>query len=224
MVKFQEWAKLNLHSSWHEFLYRESAKRYFINILRAMKNEYSVNHCLPRKSNVFNVFKEPLSGVKVVIVGQDPYPSAQNAMGYAFASPKMTKSLDVIFKEIELEYGQKPQSTTLEPWIKQGVFLLNMHLTVRAGTPLSHEFIGWTTFTRNAIKEICNTHPEMIFMLWGSYARFNRDFILTNGGRVLDDVHPMNYHYKKEGFLGNNHFKIANSWLQSQNKQAISWV
>ena len=178
----------------------------------------------PHPTQVFNVFKMAVEDVRVVILGQDPYPSSGQALGYSFASPYLPASLKVIFMELEREYGSRPKDTTLASWREQGVFLLNVHLTVRQKEPLSHEFLGWSTFTKAVMKHLLARHMGLPFLLWGNYARFSEEFIMEKGGNPICDVHPASHLYNGEGFVGNGHFEIVNNHLKSNNKQEIKWV
>lgn len=177
----------------------------------------------PEKQDIFNVFSMPLEDIKVVILGQDPYPNEGQALGYAFAVSETTgkpASLRIIEKEVGHEIDK-----TLFNWREQGVFLLNTALTVEAKKAGSH-LKYWENFTREVIKYISFNNP-CIWLLWGAKAQQYSTYISGNsiqGNLILTAPHPAAEAYKAgAGYIGCKHFEIVNSILVKQNKEIINW-
>lgn len=168
----------------------------------------------------------PLDKVKVVILGQDPYHEKGQAHGLAFSTPEgrpIPRSLKNIFKEITAEYGYPlPDSGCLEPWAKQGVFLLNTVLTVEDGNANSHSKCGWQTFTDNVIKVLNTQTQPIVYMLWGKQAEKKKELITNPNHLVLISSHPSPFSARR-GFFGCNHFKLANEFLKENKKEEIDW-
>ena len=159
-------------NDWDLALEDEFNKDYFLKVKDFVDREYETKMIYPPYDEIFNAFKfTPLSKVKVVILGQDPYHEAGQAHGLAFSTPDgrpIPRSLKNIFKEINAEYDYPiPESGCLEKWAKQGVFLLNTVLTVEDGNANSHSKCGWQTFTDNVIKILNNQKQPIVFLLWG---------------------------------------------------------
>ena len=179
------------------------------------------NKYYPNRDDIFNVFQMPLQDIKVVILGQDPYPKEGQAIGYAFAvneGVSKPASLRIIEKEVGHEIDR-----TFESWREQGVFLLNTALTVGANKAGSHiEY--WKGFTNFLISYISNNQP-CIWLLWGKYAQGFKGAITTNKPNiVLEAPHPASEAYKSgSGFIGCNHFKQVNEILAQQNKTTINF-
>ncbi|WP_407393071.1 uracil-DNA glycosylase [Methanobrevibacter sp.] len=214
-------------NDWDLVLEDEFNKQYFTEIKEFVDEEYAHKTIYPPYEEIFNAFKlTPLSNVKVVILGQDPYHEEGQAHGLAFSTPEgrpIPRSLKNIFKEINAEYGYPiPESGCLESWAKEGVFLLNTVLTVEAGKANSHSKCGWQTFTDNVIK-ILNEHDEpIVFLLWGKQAEKKKELITNPNHLVLITSHPSPFSARR-GFLGSNHFRLANEFLKENNKKEINW-
>ena len=167
----------------------------------------------------------PLDAVKVVILGQDPYHGAGQAMGLSFSVPEgiaAPPSLKNIFKEIESDLGIRMSgSPDLEPWARQGVLLLNSVLTVRAGVAASHAGLGWQNFTDAVIKLISERCEGVVFMLWGNYARSKAGLIDSNRHLVLQAAHPSPL--ARGAFFGCRHFSQANAYLVRTGRSPINW-
>ena len=171
---------------------------------------------LPPKEEVFNAFKffEPLE-TKVVIIGQDPYHKRGVANGLSFSVNKNIKippSLKNIFKELKNDLDIDKEHGDLTDWAKQGVLLLNTALTVDEGKPNSHKK-RWVDVTNRIIKNLCEIHPKLVFVLWGQFAigkipLINHKHIVITGGHPS----PLNRHLK-ENFLGMNFFSEINKHL-----------
>lgn len=195
------------------------------------------NNIFPKVDDIFNVFSMPLGDIKVVILGQDPYPKPNQATGWAFAvNPPTHKpaSFRIIEEELWNEYhdveGVIPYSldSTLKPWIDQGVFLLNTALTVREGQPNSHQD-NWKGFIKGVI-EIISKEVTPIWMLWGANAKSYKDTItganMFKSHNILTASHPASEAYKpgQGGFYGCNHFIKANTILEQSGETPIKWV
>lgn len=219
---------LVIHKSWHPYLsYQfELGDLNFLNHVVLSKCTY-----YPEAKNIFRVFSMPLGDIKVVILGQDPYPQPNQAIGYAFAVSENTstpKSLSIIYKEVMdtcWELGHSPDNypasmlewKTLEHWREQGVFLLNTALTVEHGKPGSHT-VYWGNFTKFVIGVI-SKEVNPVWLLWGLHAQKYESMIRAlqpnNYGNILKAPHPAAEIYSngKAGFYGSNHFQKANQLL-----------
>lgn len=214
-------------NDWDSALSDEFSKDYFRNIMSFIDEEYKTRTVYPPYEDIFNAFKfTPLSEVKVVILGQDPYHEKGQAHGLAFSTPEgrsIPRSLKNIFKEINLEYGYPiPSSGCLEDWARQGVFLLNTVLTVEEGNANSHSKCGWQTFTDNVIRILNNQSQPIVFLLWGKQAEKKKELITNRNHLVLITSHPSPFSARR-GFLGSNHFKLANEFLKENGLDEIMW-
>ena len=168
--------KVNIHDSWKNQLNEEFEKSYFKDLISFVKNEYQTKICYPKGSDIFAAFEHcHFNDVKVVILGQDPYHGVNQANGLCFSvkdEVKMPPSLINIFKEIEQDVDQPfPSTGNLERWANQGVLLLNATLTVRAHEAGSHQKKGWEQFTDQVISKISKNRENIIFLLWGGFAK-----------------------------------------------------
>ncbi len=214
-------------NDWDLVLAEEFEKDYFLKIKDFVEGEYESKTIYPPHDEIFNAFKlTPLSNVRVVILGQDPYHEPGQAHGLAFSTPEgrpIPRSLKNIFKEIKEEYGYPiPDSGCLESWAKQGVFLLNTVLTVEKGNANSHSKCGWQTFTDNVIKILDMQTQPIVFLLWGKQAEKKKELITNQNHLVLVTSHPSPFSARR-GFFGSNHFKLANEFLKENNKEEINW-
>jgi len=190
---------------------------------------------LPPKDNIFKAFTffEP-KDLKVVIIGQDPYQNKNLANGLCFSVPlsgstkvplsgstKVPPSLRNIFKELERCYGTYRNDTDLSDWATNGVLLLNTALTVKENEPGSHTRL-WKNFTTDLIKYISQNTKHVVYMLWGNHAQSYQKFINENENLILEHTHPSPL--SRKPFVGNDHFRLANEYLQQHNKEQIIWV
>ena len=171
-----------LGNDWDKFIEREQNTLYFQKMDVFLEKEYENKIIYPHAEDIFNAFKyTPLSHIKVVILGQDPYHEPNQAHGLAFSTPEgnpIPRSLSNIFKEINQEYSYEiPENGCLEKWAKQGVFLLNTVLTVEESNANSHSDCGWQKFTDNVIKEINKQDQPIVFMLWGKQAEKKKELL-----------------------------------------------
>lgn len=219
--------KIAIEESWEKALHEEFDKAYFINLISFVEEEYSKFHILPQKEDLFNAFNHcPFENVKVVILGQDPYPTPGQACGLAFSVPSVTPqppSLRNIFKELEKDLNKTvPVSGCLDKWAYQGVFLLNSILTVRSGHPQSHCNKGWETFTDATIKKLSEQREHLVFMLWGKYAQSKAKLIDKHTHLILTASHP-SPRSAHRSFFGCRHFSQANEYLKSHHLAEIDW-
>ena len=219
---------VNIHESWKIHLQNEFEKPYFKELTNFVKSEYSSGVCYPKGSQIFSAFEHcHFDDVKVVIIGQDPYHGQGQAHGLCFSVNEGIShppSLINIFKEIETDIGNPyPKSGNLTPWADQGVLLLNATLTVRAHQAGSHQKKGWETFTDSVIKLISEKKQDVVFMLWGGYAKKKGSKIDTSKHYVLNSGHPSPLSANRGFWFGNKHFSKANTFLKEKNLKTITW-
>lgn len=228
MSKEQKEKDVNIEPEWKVALgdYFNSDK--FKALADFVRKEYKTKDIFPKPVDVFQAFwLTPFSQVKVVILGQDPYHDVGQAHGLCFSVPKEKTpppSLKNIYKELETDLGLKKDFTdgNLEPWAKQGVFLLNAILTVVAHSPASHRDKGWEDFTDTVIKTLSEKQENIVFMLWGNYARGKESLIDASRHLILQASHPSPFS-AYSGFFGCRHFSQANKYLRQHNKKGIEW-
>ena len=238
-----------IHQSWHKHL-----QPLFDDEKMLLMKDKILPTCnfYPNGPDIFKVFQMPLEDIKVVILGQDPYPTPGDAIGRAFAIQEGKKRIPVSLRNIQTEIYESGQLSdmvinsdkwiTLEHWQEQGVFLLNTALTVESGKAGSH-LKYWEDFTKRVISHISNTQP-CIWLLWGKKAEMFKPYINnifnvqgydsetiesipinSDWNYVLTAPHPAAEAYSggKAGFFGSNHFKYTNSILKQMNNKEIKW-
>lgn len=180
----------------------------------------------PPKELVFKVFDLPLQDIKVVILGQDPYHNPGQACGLSFSvndGIPLPKSLINIYKELYDDLGITPAKTgNLEKWFKQGIFLLNSVLTVEEYSPASHSNVGWQDFTDYIIETISQKNNNVVFILWGSYARSKKTLIDSSRHKIIESPHPSPLSAYR-GFFGSKVFSRINSYLEEVGKKPIDF-
>jgi len=216
-----------IEEGWKKALENEFHSLYFSQLKTFLISEKQHNKVYPPGSQIFSAFNfTPFDKVKVVLLGQDPYHGPGQAHGLCFSVPDgvpKPPSLINIFKEINSDLGIPiPQSGNLEKWAKQGVFLLNAILTVRANQAASHQGKGWETFTDAAIKALSDQKKGIIFLLWGNYAQEKQKIIDTSKHYILKTVHPSPLSVQR-GFFGCKHFSKTNQLLREMGKEEIDW-
>lgn len=218
---------VRIEESWKRALQGEFEKPYFAALSRCLHQEKAQGKVIfPPGPEIFKAFElTPLDRVKAVILGQDPYHGAGQAMGLSFSVPDgvpAPPSLKNIFKEIESDLGiMMSGRPNLESWARQGVLLLNSILTVRSGEPASHSAIGWQTFTDAVIRCVSDNCTGVVFLLWGNYARSKRDLVDLTRHTVLEAAHPSPL--ARGAFFGCRHFSKTNEILSLEGKTPIDW-
>ncbi|SEQ38348.1 Uracil-DNA glycosylase [Hyunsoonleella jejuensis] len=217
-----------IHDSWKTHLKEEFEKPYFKDLVAFVKQEYKAHQCFPPGKDIFNAFNFcGFNDVKVVIIGQDPYHGPNQANGLCFSVKDgipHPPSLVNIFKEIETDIGNPyPKSGDLSHWAKQGVLLLNATLTVRAHQAGSHQKKGWETFTDAVIKAVSSKKENVVFLLWGGYAKQKSKLIDTSKHHILTSGHPSPLSANRGYWFGNKHFSKTNSLLIKTKKDIINW-
>lgn len=216
-----------IDESWKRVLLPEFEKPYFMklkNFLIEEKKHYAV---YPKGNNIFNAFNTThFDHVKVVIIGQDPYHGEGQAHGLAFSVPdgvRFPPSLINILKELESDLGFPfPQSGNLTKWAKEGVFLLNTVLTVRANQAHSHKEQGWEQFTDAVIHTVSEKKEHAVFILWGSHAQKKAALIDAGKHLILRAPHPSPLSAYR-GFFGSKPFSKTNEYLNSHGIAPIDW-
>lgn len=219
---------VKIDNSWREHIGAEFEKPYFSALTDFVRHEYTTTTCYPPGSLIFNAFNLcPFDRVKVVIIGQDPYHEPGQAQGLSFSVPDgvpLPPSLQNIFKEIQFDLGKPmPPTGDLTRWAEQGVLLLNATLTVRAHQAASHQRHGWEQFTDAAIRALNAERENLVFILWGGYARSKAQLIDRSRHLVLESVHPSPLSANRGGWFGNHHFSQCNAYLREHGEQEIDW-
>ena len=220
---------VKIDESWKRLLESEFNSEYFKKLIAFVKEDYSNTTCYPKGSKIFNAFDFcPISDLKVVIIGQDPYHGAGQANGLCFSVNKgipHPPSLINIFKEIEVDLGFKFKNNEgdLRKWAEQGVMLLNATLTVRQDLAGSHQNKGWEIFTDKVIEVISNQTNNTVFLLWGSFAKQKKKLIDIQKHKVLESGHPSPLSANRGYWFGNKHFSECNNYLNSIGKSKIDW-
>jgi uracil-DNA glycosylase len=224
----QEQRDIQLHPEWLEAIGGEFEKDYMRRLKRFLVERKQAGATIyPPGSQIFNALNStPLSKVKAVILGQDPYHGPGQAHGLCFSVQKGVRpppSLVNIFKEIESDLGYRPPAHgCLQAWADRGVLLLNAVLTVEKGNAGSHQGKGWEQFTDAAVRAVNEQRDNVVFLLWGSHAQKKGAGIDRQRHLVLKAPHPSPLSAHR-GFLGCRHFSKANEWLQSRGVEPIDW-
>ena len=216
-----------IDNDWLEYLKPEFKKVYYKDLFEFVKKAYSESLVFPPSEDIFNALKyTPISNVKVVLVGQDPYHEPGQAHGLSFSvlpGVKTPPSLQNMYKELKDEYGYDiPNNGYLKKWADQGVLLLNTVLTVKCGSANSHKGKGWENFTDAVIRAVNTQDRPIVYFLWGGNAKAKRSLITNPNHLVLETVHPSPLS-AYNGFFGCGHFKKANEFLESHGVKGIDW-
>ena len=217
-----------INDEWKTALQNEFKQPYFLNIKKVLIDEKKKFTIYPPGNKIFSAYNfTPLNCVKVVIIGQDPYHGPHQANGLCFSVEKgihFPPSLENIFKELKSDLGIPiPSNGDLSLWAKQGVMLLNATLTVRKGEANSHSNIGWQKFTDATIKAISDNRENVIFLLWGGFAKKKAALIDKNKHYILTSGHPSPLSANKGYWFGNKHFSKTNEILKKLGKEPIDW-
>ena len=220
--------KVNIDESWKKHLNEEFDKAYFKDLVEFVKNEYQNHTCYPKGKDIFAAFDHcKFDELKVVIIGQDPYHGIDQANGLCFSVKDhiaIPPSLINIFKEIEQDIGKSfPKTGNLERWAKQGVLLLNATLTVRAHEAASHQGKGWEQFTDQVISKISAEKENVVFLLWGGFAKKKAKLIDKNKHHILTSGHPSPLSANRGYWFRNKHFSKANAFLTTKHLEAVEW-
>ena len=218
---------VQIDEDWKLALNQEFENEYFDKITTYLKTEKNNGKIIfPPGNLIFNAYNtlKP-SEIKMVIIGQDPYHNPGEAMGLSFSVPKGIKvppSLKNIYKELAKDVGfVPPEHGDLTDWANQGVFLLNASLTVEKNLAGSHKNVGWHKFTDATISYLSSNMNNLVFMLWGNFAKNKRVLIDSHQHLILESAHPSPL--AGNAFQGCRHFSKANSYLESYNKDPINW-
>ncbi len=230
--------EVNIEASWKTVLKDEFGKDYFKTLREFVKSEYQHGIVYPPPKSIFRAFDLCLfDKVEVVILGQDPYHGPNQANGLCFAvaeGQRLPPSLQNIFKEIESDLGEPLKNKTgdLERWAKQGVLLLNATLTVSARKPAgqsppggagSHQGKGWEQFTDAVIRKLSEERENLVFILWGNYAKAKGAHIDRTKHLVIESPHPSPFS-AYNGFFGSKPFSKTNEYLSVHSKKPIDWL
>ncbi len=217
-----------MESSWKEVLSTEFDQSYFSELVDFIKSEYSSKPIFPQGNQIFRAFDAaPFEQVRVVILGQDPYPTRGHAHGLCFSVEPdvrpLPKSLKNIYTEIESDLGiQSPEHGDLNRWAEQGVLLLNSVLTVQEGAADSHKGKGWERFTDVVIQKLNEQKQNVVYILWGSKAIKKAESVDRNKNLVITSPHPSPLSAYR-GFFGSKPFSQTNEYLVSKGLEPIEW-
>ena len=215
-----------MHKSWEGIFANYPKINELNNMIKEIDEQRLTKTIYPPKEQVFKVFDLALEDIKVVILGQDPYHNPDQACGLSFSvndGVALPKSLINIYKELHDDLGIKPAKTgNLESWFKQGVFLLNAVLTVEKNSPASHSKMGWENFTDYIIENISEKNENVVFVLWGSYARSKNKLIDSSKHKIIESAHPSPLSAYR-GFFGSKIFSQINSYLAKNDRETINF-
>lgn len=219
---------VKIHDSWKSILKNYFESDDFIKLVEFIKKEYGDKNKIiyPPGKLIFNAFNiTSFDIVKVVILGQDPYPNPGQAMGLAFSVPNnvlLPPSLKNIFCELENDLGIRRTHGDLSDWASQGVLLLNTVLTVIKGQPGSHRGVGWESFTDFVIKSLSDNKDHVVFVLWGNDASKKIKLIDIKKHAIISTAHPSPLSANR-GFLGSKPFSKINNILINWGYKPIIW-
>lgn len=214
-------------NDWLEAIGDEFKKPYYRELYKFVVNEYRHYVIYPNADDIFNAFHlTPLSKVKVVIIGQDPYHNENQAHGLCFSVKphvEIPPSLVNIYKELHDDLGcYIPNNGCLVKWAEQGVLLLNTVLTVRAHQAFSHQGKGWEIFTDAVIKAVNDLDRPVVFILWGKPAQSKKKMLTNPKHLILESAHPSPLSASR-GFFGSRPFSKTNEFLIKNNIEPIDW-
>lgn len=215
-------------NDWLDSVSAEFKKPYYRDLYDFVKKEYSTHVVYPPADDILNALHlTPLSEVKVLILGQDPYHNEHQAHGLSFSvlpdQKEIPPSLQNIYKELQDDLGcYIPDNGYLEKWAKQGVLLLNTVLTVRAHQANSHQGKGWEHFTDAIIQAVNAQDRPVVYMLWGRPAQSKIPMLTNPKHLILKAPHPSPLSAYR-GFFGCKHFSQANAFLEEHGVASIDW-
>ena len=217
-----------IQNDWLPALSKEFGKPYYRDLYYFVKEEYSKGTVYPPADDIFNAFHfTPLSEVKVLLLGQDPYHNANQAHGLSFSvlpsQPEIPPSLQNIYKELNSDLGcYIPNNGYLKKWADQGVLCLNTVLTVRAHQANSHQGHGWEEFTDAVIRAVNEQDRPIVYFLWGAPAQKKANMLNNPKHLVLKAPHPSPLSAYR-GFFGCRHFSQCNEFLKANGIEPIDW-
>ena len=217
-----------IQNDWLDEISGEFKKPYYAQLFRFVQKEYSTYVVYPPADEIFNAFHfTPLSKVKVVILGQDPYHNENQAHGLSFSvkpeQKEIPPSLVNIYQELHDDLGCTiPSHGNLVKWAEQGVLLLNTVLTVRAHQANSHRGIGWEEFTDAAIRVLNTQDRPIVFILWGRPAQMKKRMLTNPNHLILEAPHPSPLSAYR-GFFGSKPFSQTNKFLEAHDVEPIDW-
>ncbi len=216
-----------IENDWLTIYEDEFKKPYYKELFTFVGNEYASTQVFPPADEIFSAFNlTPLSKVKVVIIGQDPYHNTGQAHGLSFSVKpgiEIPPSLVNIYKELNSDLGCKiPNNGYLVKWAEQGVLMLNTVLTVRAHQAFSHQGHGWETFTDAAIKGLNKQDRPIVFILWGRPAQSKKKMLNNPHHLILEAPHPSPLSAHR-GFFGSKPFSKTNDFLIANGESPIDW-
>lgn len=217
---------VRIENGWKEALREEFLSEYFAKIKENLLAAKAREIVYPPGNLIFNAFNlTPFERVRAVILGQDPYHGAHQAMGLSFSVPhgvRIPPSLVNIYKEIKSDLGiSEPASGDLSYWAKQGVLLLNASLSVGANRANSHSGFGWQIFTDAVMKILSARRQNLVFMLWGNFAKAKSALIDAQRHLILTAAHPSPL--AGGAFFGCRHFSRCNEYLRAHGLGEIDW-
>jgi len=217
----------SIKNDWLQSISKEFNLPYYTELSQFVKKEYEQAVIYPKAMDIFNAFHfTPLSEVKVIILGQDPYHNEGQAHGLCFSvmpQVDIPPSLVNIYKELQQDLNcYMPNHGYLEKWAKQGVLLLNTVLTVRAHQANSHKGKGWEQFTNAVLQAINEQDRPIVFLLWGKPAQMKKSMLNNPKHLILEAPHPSPLSAYR-GFFGCKHFSSANEFLKKNGIQPIDW-
>ena len=227
MIVNNEFLFNQVNNEWLSIFKSEVNKKYFKLIIEELESCSKENILCPIPKNIFRAFKKTsFSNLKVVIVGQDPYHGRGQANGLSFAvnNDQITPpSLKNIFNEVENDLKIRTNTKkNLESWADQGVLMLNSSLSVKSGKPNSHQNLGWNKFTDKILKHISGNKNNVVFFLWGNFAKQKKQLIDKNKHLILSSSHPSPLS-SYISFNGCKHFSKSNKYLKQNNLNEINW-
>ncbi len=216
-----------ISGEWLQVLAPEFSKPYYRDLYAFVRQEYMTHTVYPPAEDLFNALHyTPLSKVKAVILGQDPYHNVHQAHGLCFSVPEdaqIPPSLQNIFRELHDDVGcRMPASGCLTGWAEQGVLLLNTVLTVRAHEPNSHRGRGWEQFTDAILQAVNRQERPIVYMLWGTPAQSKAPMLTNPRHLILRAPHPSPLSAYR-GFFGCGHFSKCNAFLTAHGETPIDW-
>ncbi len=221
--------------TWRDLLRAETEKPYYKNLMAFVKTERNSGvRIFPKDDEVFRALNAcPFSELKVVVLGQDPYPTFGHAHGLSFSVNEsvrpLPRSLVNIYNELNTDLGIPVSNNgDLNRWASQGVLLLNSVLTVREGNPNSHAGKGWEQFTDKVIEAVNEHKKHVVYLLWGRNAHLKAMNVNHPNNLVIKSSHPSPLGYTKSGrdfiaFQGSRPFSKANDYLSQHGEKPIQW-